>query len=202
MRSYQHCPRVIAISRIEYVKAFAQKHLSGTPYANSHYFGNVRKSIELIGRDLDYNKEIIESAVFLYKCGAQQWLKFRQDFPQTSLALSQTILEKSQFNAKEIEAIMHCIREHGIKGKPSSIEAKILHDADLLENIGFSGIAWNIYINGLQGADFINSFGNLKSNLSEIDEESFVLRSSRGIAGQKLKNSKNFLQEIEKEQPK
>lgn len=51
-----------------------------------------------------------------------------------------SILAKFDFPAEKIPAVLACIREHLPQAEPSSFEATLLRDADILEQLGAIGI--------------------------------------------------------------
>ena len=74
---------------------------------------------------------------------------------QPTLRLS--VLEKEGWSEKRISAVVHCILAHRFRGKsnpPSTLEAKILFDADKLDVLGAIGVARVIAYAALAGTPF------------------------------------------------
>jgi len=55
--------------------------------------------------------------------------------------MAEAFLRKCGFPESKIRAVCHAIRAHTHVEEPTSIEAKILHDADFLDKLGAVGIA-------------------------------------------------------------
>lgn len=69
---------------------------------------------------------------------------------------------------KKINEVLHCIKSHRYRGvyRPSSIEAKILFDADKLDTLGAIGIARSYIIAGRYGQQ-IHTRANMKKYIQE-----------------------------------
>lgn len=61
----------------------------------------------------------------------------------TETNLGTTLLRKAGYKENEISRIIACIKQHSVDSgeNPSSLEAKILFDADKLDSYGFIGVA-------------------------------------------------------------
>jgi len=57
--------------------------------------------------------------------------------------IARTLLDRSELSGEFKEAVIHCIRTHRFRDAnvPSSLEAKVLYDADKLDAIGAIGVA-------------------------------------------------------------
>ena len=94
-----------------------------------------------------YDDDIVYAAAFLHDLGV-----FIGHRPETPEALKQwdhvtytceqapAILTTFNFPSEKIEAVLACIREHQPNDNPQTIEATLLRDADILEQLGAIGI--------------------------------------------------------------
>jgi len=64
-----------------------------------------------------------------------------EDHGEIGAAMAQNFLNTIGFHEAKISHICHAIKVHTHRETPSSIEAKILHDADFLDKLGAVGIA-------------------------------------------------------------
>jgi len=55
--------------------------------------------------------------------------------------MAETFFEKCGFPKSKIKAVRHAIRAHTHVEESTSVEAKMLHDADFLDKLGAVGIA-------------------------------------------------------------
>lgn len=97
--------------------------------------------------DLAYDDDILHAAVWLHDLGV-----FEGHRPVDPDALSKwdnvayacemipALLTSWRFPAEKIPAVIDAIRQHVANGRPATLEAILLHDADLLELLGAVGI--------------------------------------------------------------
>lgn len=184
--------------RLELAEAFAARHLADLPVFGMRYLANVKSVSDKISTGLNHNSELLYTSIFLYNLGIGQAITYRQDAQQTSLTLAKKFLETNNFKAREIEQILHCIKEHPLKGRPRTNEAKILHDADLLERIGSFGILGSVYLAGAKGKSLKETLSELKQ-MSELLDISFYTRKARELAKERTSNFRSFLESLDKE---
>ena len=113
-----------------------------------------------IGKTEKANLKVLKIAALLHDIGRGEEFKSKGVVchAQRGADLARQILEKYKFPEKDIEVIVHCIAAHRFRGKnvPSSIEAKILFDADKLDSIGAIGIGRDFLFAGRIGAKLYN----------------------------------------------
>jgi len=63
------------------------------------------------------------------------------DHGDVGALMAQSFLKSIDFKEEKIWSVCHAIRVHTHSEEPTSIEAKILHDADFLDKLGAVGIA-------------------------------------------------------------
>jgi|SRR6056297_2261176 len=97
-----------------------------------------------IGKIEDADLEILGIAALLHDIGRpeEDRLKRKVCHAEIGAVMAEGILKQYCLETEKIEKIKHCIERHRFsKGKPpESREAKILYDADKLDNIGAIGI--------------------------------------------------------------
>ncbi|MBI4976490.1 MAG: HD domain-containing protein [Spirochaetes bacterium] len=88
---------------------------------------------------------IVRAAALLHDIGRsiEDRAKGKHDHAVIGAKMADAILKKSGMPVEECEKVCACIRTHRFRGtneKPSSIEAKVLFDADKLDAMGAVGI--------------------------------------------------------------
>ena len=103
-----------------------------------------------VGEGLTYNDDIVFAAAWLHDLGV-----FIGHRPEDPVALAQwdnvayacrrapELLGRFGFPATKIPAVVAAIAQHLCASEPETIEATILRDADLLEQLGAAGILRN-----------------------------------------------------------
>jgi uncharacterized protein len=96
-----------------------------------------------IGANYRYDDDIVYAAVYLHDLGV--FIGHRPEDPgllahwdNTAYAVDKApeVLRRLGFPEEKIPAVLHCIRTHQPHQAPQTIEATILRDADILEQIG------------------------------------------------------------------
>ena len=114
--------------------------------APAHKFGHQPRLYQLcreIGDGLAYDDDVVFAAVWLHDLGV-----FEGNRPQDTAALerwdhvayavdrTRKLLIDTDFPADKIDRVVAVIEEHQPKNTPRSIEATIVRDADILEQLG------------------------------------------------------------------
>ena len=108
------------------------------PGSYSPGYGNVAT---VWGKKLDADPEILVAAVYLHDLG-------RHYIPDTahgalSAQKAEPVLERIHFPTEKRERVLHAIRVHDVSAtsdQRTSIESKILYDADKIDTLGVIGI--------------------------------------------------------------
>ena len=128
-----------------------------------------------IGEGLDYDDEILHAACFLHD------IEVMVDHPRGSAKRAESILGETGFPAGKIPRVTAAILSHLPGREPSSIEGKLLHDANLLDCIGAVGFA-RLSI----GAFFWRHYKSLEDVVNMLEEElgraDFLFQKSRDMA--------------------
>jgi uncharacterized protein len=101
-----------------------------------------------IGQGLEYDDDVVYAAAWLHDLGV--FIGHRPEEPallerwdNTAYAVAETppLLARFGFPSAKVEAVLECIRTHQPSAAPETLEATILRDADMLEQLGAVGIA-------------------------------------------------------------
>jgi uncharacterized protein len=103
--------------------------------------------------------EIVHTAALLHDvAGAMPGSQERAEHHIASAAFAAEVLSKMGWLPERIKAVQHCIRAHRFRGsqdeQPTSLEAKIIFDADKLDVLGAIGVARVIAYAALIGSPF------------------------------------------------
>lgn len=103
----------------------------------------VRLSMQLAKTEKeDVDGEVLEAAALLHDV-AKHLEKGGSisDHGRLSAEMAEEFLKSVSLSKDKIDAVCHAIRVHTHGEEPSSVEAKILHDADFLDKMGTVGVA-------------------------------------------------------------
>lgn len=137
--------------------------------------GRVYRTALHIGKLMDARLDVLGAAALLHDIG-RPFEKEQQGkicHAEKGAELARDILQDLQFSASMIDDIIHCIETHRYRGDkvPSSLEAKILFDADKLDCIGAIGIGRAFLFAGQVGAKLHNSDVDLAGTQSYSTED-------------------------------
>ncbi len=125
------------------IEAYAMEQMSklglhGWPHVKRVVRLSLRltKTVECVDRD------IVEAAALLHDVAKYLERDGKtSDHGKLSAEMAEEFLKTAGFSGGKIEGVCHAIRAHTHGEKPNSVEAKILHDADLLDKMGAVGVA-------------------------------------------------------------
>jgi uncharacterized protein len=146
-----------------------------------------------IGEGMDYDEEVLHAACFLHD------VEMSVGHPQSSAEKAEAILHETGFTAEKIPLVIDAILNHMPAGKPVSIEAKLLWDANLLDSLGAVGFArlavgafaWYRY----KTMEEIRAY--IERELSYTDR--FHFEKSREIAREKIAFTKSAVEQFSRE---
>ncbi len=127
------------------LEEFAKSRLKGIPLLGFACTLRVKRNAGIISKGMDFDENLLHAAIYLHNIGMEQALKYNQDAIATSLSLAKRFMLNNNFRKEESDKILHCISEAHLNGKPKTNEAKILHDAKMLDEIGATGILNDCY---------------------------------------------------------
>jgi uncharacterized protein len=121
------------------------------PHDPVHGFDHVIRVLQLverIGEEMGADGEILRAAALLHDAAgaAPNGEGNRLAHEHQSAEFASRVLRAEGWEEVRIQAVQHCIRSHRFRGneKPTTIEAKILFDADKLDVVGAFGVARTI----------------------------------------------------------
>ncbi|MEK6958816.1 MAG: HD domain-containing protein [archaeon] len=121
----------------------------------------VMKMAEHIAKKENANLEIVMLAALLHDIGRKEEMEKNGAIchAEKSAELSREILSRHGLESKKINDIAHCITTHRFRknNPPTTLEAKVLFDADKLDSIGAVGIGRAFLWSGEIGAKLHNS---------------------------------------------
>ncbi len=88
-----------------------------------------------IGEGLTYDDDVLHAACFLHD------VEMSVGHPKSSADKAEAILHETGFTPDKIPHVVEAILNHMPNGRPESVEAKLLFDANLLDSIGAVGFA-------------------------------------------------------------
>ena len=179
------------------------RRLSDVKNRFHHNFHHVIRDLHralVIAAEESVNYSILIPGVLLHDIGFCDPNFKRLGHDVTGARLAQKLLAGLDYEEETIQAISHCIRAH--KGKaetPSTIEAKILYDADVLEKAGLT----YLILGGRIVCEFEETIEDfLKREISDRAKElkkGFYTRKARELDGGRLAQVKSLLSQTRKE---
>ena len=163
------------------------------------------------------NEKLVLSAVLLHDIISYPKSDKRSKNSSTKSAIeAKKILKKYKFSLNEIKIISKAIEEHSYsKNKiPTTLEGKILQDADRLDALGAIGIARTFAVSGAEKRQFYNNIDPFCSKRKPNDKEwsldhffkkllllesKMNTKSAKIEAKRRTKILKNFLSDLRKE---
>ena len=108
----------------------------------------VFRMAEYLGRQLEADLEVIRAAVLLHDASGAEpdGTAARREHELSSADFAAQVLRQEGWREDRIQAVVHCIRAHRFRGQepPSTLEAKVVFDADKLDVMGAFGAARTI----------------------------------------------------------
>ena len=146
---------------LERLKIKVQKILEKNDSAHDfEHIMRVYKNAQKIGKKENANMKLVLTAVLLHDVISfpKSDKKSKSSSIKSSI-LAQKILKNHGYDEKEIKIISDAIRDHSFSRGivPSTIEGKILQDADRLDAIGAIGIARAFSVGGSGKRSFYNN---------------------------------------------
>lgn len=162
---------------------------------------------KIIGEGLQYDDDVVYAAAWLHDLDV--FVGHRPEGPVESARWDHVgyacehaprIMEDAQFPAGKIPEVLAVIREHQPQDTPTSIEATILRDADILEQLGAIGILRTVCKIGrdTRYATFTDVVKALRGSLDMLPGK-ICLESTKRLAEPKIAALRNFLDAVKSE---
>lgn len=154
-----------------------------------------------------YDDDVVFAAAHLHDLGV--FIGHRPEDPATLAAWDHVtyaaerapeILASLGFPIEKIAAVVACIREHQPQDEPQSLEAALLRDADILEQLGAIAVFRTVAKVGsdTRFATFTDARNALERAAAELPEK-ILLRATRPLAAPKIAMLVTFLEALDNE---
>jgi uncharacterized protein len=154
-----------------------------------------------VGQGQTYDDDVVYAAAWMHDLGVfigqrPEGLQALQHWDNTAYAMERTpdLLASFGFPAEKIASVIEAIRTHQPSKHPTSIEGKILRDADILEQLGAIGILRTVCKVGrdTRFPDFTAAVESLQKALTALPEQ-LHFESSRALAEPRIEILSRFL---------
>ncbi len=160
-----------------------------------------------VGQGVVYDDEVVFAGAFLHDLGV--FLGHRPEEPERltgwdhvkyAVEKAPDILRHSGFPEAKIPAVLRAIETHQPRDTPDSLEAAILRDADILEQLGAIGVLRAVAKVGrdTRYPTFTPAVAFLRRNLEELPG-AIRLPATRALAAPKIAALQAFLAAVEAE---
>ncbi len=162
---------------------------------------------QLVGQGMRYNDEIVFAAAYLHDLGV--FAGHRPERPEElacwdhvahAVQQAPAILREAGFPEALIAPVLRAIETHQPRDTPGSVEAEILRDADILEQLGAIGILRAVAKVGrdTRYATFTPVIAFLERNLAELPG-AIRLPTTRALAEPRIALLRAFLEGVRAE---
>jgi len=191
-----------------------EHHFSGHDFS---HITRVHKLCQTIGKIEGADMLVLEAAALLHDLGREEEKKNPKiNHAEKSAEIAEGILQKVRFSKAKIPSVLYAIKTHRFsKGiVPTSLEAKILQDADRIDIIGAIGVAMTFAYGGAYNRDLYDPYDPFAKN-RELDDRKYSLDhfktkllnlidtlhtdAARKVAKKRSRFVKQFLKEFKKE---
>lgn len=141
-----------------------------------------------------YDDDVLFAATFLHD------IVLTEPHQLSSAERAEAVLHEVGFEPGKIALVKEAILNHIPEGKPSFKEARMLHDADILDSLGMAGLT-RLAIGAffLKGAKTLHSVLSLVREYKTRAETHLILERSRDIALERIEFMDRALRQLEKE---
>ncbi len=161
----------------------------------------------IIGEELDYDADVVQGALWLHDLGV--FIGHRPDTPEElsrwdhvayACSRAPVILRDAGFPEEKIPAVLEVMRQHQPQDNPTTVEATILRDADILEQLGAIGILRTVSKVGrdTRYPTFTESVAVLRRNMAYLPGQ-IRLDSARRLAQPRIAILRAFLAAVDDE---
>lgn len=162
---------------------------------------------QVIGASLEYDRDVVDAAAWLHDLGV--FVGNRPENPEElsrwdhvayACSRARAILHQAGFPEAKVPAVLEAIRQHQPHDQPATIEATILRDADILEQLGAVGILRTVSKVGrdTRFPRFTDAVAVLRRNVAELPGK-LRLEPARRLAEPRIAILTAFLQAVDDE---
>jgi uncharacterized protein len=160
-----------------------------------------------VGAGHDYDDDVVFAAVWLHDLGVftghrpeDPELLAHWDNASYAAGRAPALLEEMEFPGQKADAVVEAIRTHQVAAHPVTIEAIILRDADILEQLGAIGILRTVCKIGRDSRfpTFTAAAESLRRALATLPAQ-IRLDTTRALARPKIELLQSFLSAVETE---
>lgn len=175
------------------IQQYAKDLTSGRLESGYEHSFRVYHLTREIGEEATYDDDVLHAACFLHD------IEMSKGHPRSSAEKAEAILHETGFVPDKIPVVVDAILNHMPGGSPSSTEAKLLFDANLLDSLGAVGFA-----RLSAGAAVWYHYSTMKEVLDYISRElSFTkelhFEASRDLAREKIAFTQAAIEQFTKE---
>ncbi|MGA2761872.1 MAG: HD domain-containing protein [Spirochaetia bacterium] len=175
------------------IQQYAKDLTSGRLESGYEHSFRVYHLTREIGEEESYDDDILHAACFLHD------IEMSKGHPRSSAEKAEAILHETGFVPEKIPLVVEAILNHMPGGSPSSMEAKLLYDANLLDSLGAVGFA-----RLSAGAAVWYHYSTMKELLDYVARElSFTkdlhFEASRALAREKIAFTRAAIEQFSKE---
>lgn len=182
------------------VTVFADKNLT-----EKHFYAHSRR-VYALAKNLaaadhaSLDDDVLFAAAYLHDMGvAPAFAEPKKDHADVAAAKIELALAHTDFPKAKLEAVRAAIRAHNPDRNPSSPEARYLHDADILDNLGASGWAWAMMLVDKNGgkptaAQMAHNFAN-----TTLFEKGVITPAGKNQLGKRVAEQKAFYEALSRE---
>ena len=149
-----------------------------------------------LAKQLDdtYDDDVLYAATYLHD------IIFAEPHQLASAEKAEAVLHEVGFGPEKISLVKEAILNHIPEGNPSFKEAKMLHDADILDSLGMAGLT-RLAIGAffLKGAKTLQEVLNLIREYKERAVSHLVLNRGKELARERIDFMEKALHQLEKE---
>jgi len=164
---------------LESIKSIVKEMLeSHDPAHDFQHVIRVYNNARLIGKKEEANMEILLPAVLLHDIVVYPKVSIQSSrSSEYSASLAEKILFNCGYSRTKITQISDCIHTHSYSNRivPSSLEGKILQDADRLDALGAIGIARMFSVGGSEKRPFYNPLDPFYMHGRGLDDKKWTL---------------------------
>lgn len=184
---------------IQKVEAYAKENLNSP----SHGFDHTQRVYNIaynIGKWEGADLLVVLSAALLHDIGRTIEEGIGADHAETAAFFGKDFLKTINFPKAKINSVFNAIKQHrSSRGAlPSTVEAKVLSDADNLDALGAIGIGRTFTYGGRLGRDVRGTIRFIRDNMLNRAEKMYT-STARRLAERRIAYMVQYLQRIEDE---